>query len=71
MSLDFQGMVNINLNTSDGICPLVGIPVPAPWLFQFQKSGYAIISDLAPPEAFLVILSKDDLATIQTSNLNP
>ena len=71
MSLNFCEMININLNASDGIRPLVGISVPAPQVFQFQKAGYTIISDPAQPEAFLVVLSKSDLATIQASNLNP
>ena len=71
MSLNFHDMININLNATDGTHPLVGIAVLGPHVFQFQKAGYTIISDPAQPEAFLVVLSQSDLATIQTSNLNP
>ena len=71
MSLNFREMININLNAADGTRPLVGIAVPAPRVFQFQKAGYTIISDPAQPQAFLVVLSQSDLATIQSSNLNP
>ena len=71
MSLNFREMININLNAADGTHPLVGIAVPAPPVFQFQKAGYTIISDPAQPQAFLVVLSQSDLATIQSSNLNP
>ena len=71
MSLNFREMININLNAADGTRPLVGIAVPVPHVFQFQKAGYTIISDPAQPQAFLVVLSQSDLATIQSSNLNP